>query len=160
MRLLFGLTVVLGLVAGRQDGLDARNRAFLEAVRELETSPVLVFLPDSGELIHVRTRYEANGASRTARAFPAASIRDAANEGYWADLFSLHFEGTEVGSLTHQLMHRPRWRRAPGNRFVPSDAPDSSAIYVAWRREGRRWVVSEIGDEHYTEGAPLPAWCC
>jgi hypothetical protein len=93
--------------------------------------------------------------------FPAADFR-AAYRGLLNDMLIGHVEGNRVGSLSHQLRFRGSlWRRVRGNRFVPPDGPDSSPIYVQWRRdEDGRWVVSVIGDESYSGDAPLPSWCC
>jgi len=59
--------------------------------------------------------------------------------------------GGEVGTIPTTIAGRlsddsARWRRI-GLRFVPSGASASSPAFVEWRREGGRWVISELGDE-------------
>jgi len=39
------------------------------------------------------------------------------------------------------------WRRVRGNRFVPPGETDDSEVFVEWRREDGRWVVSVFGEE-------------
>jgi hypothetical protein len=39
-----------------------------------------------------------------------------------------------------------RWRRITGNRFVPPGESARSPMFVQWRREDGRWVVSAFGD--------------
>jgi hypothetical protein len=38
-----------------------------------------------------------------------------------------------------------RWRRVAGNRFVPPGESARSPMFVQWRREDGRWVVSAFG---------------
>jgi hypothetical protein len=77
----------------------------------------------------------------------------------WAS-FEIQVESQPIGLFAHQVMHRGTgWRRVRGNRFVPPGASASSAIFVEWRREGDRWVVSAFGDETFPSGK-TPPWCC
>ena len=137
-------------------------RAFLTGdAREHEDSAA-AFFPRSGDFAWVETTHQRDGDRVGIWRFPAADFR-AAYRGPLTleDVLTVDSHGHRVGSFSHQiLIRRPTWRRAPGNRFVPTDAPDSSPIYVQWRREDGRWVVSGIGDETFTADARLPAWCC
>lgn len=55
------------------------------------------------------------------------------------------------GALMIDLGSGP-WRRAGRTRFVPPDAkPGSKRVFVEWRLEDGRWVVSSYGDEAYEE---------
>jgi hypothetical protein len=45
-----------------------------------------------------------------------------------------------------------RWRRVGGNRFVPPGESARSPMFVQWRREDGRWVVSAFG--HATHWFP------
>jgi hypothetical protein len=45
-----------------------------------------------------------------------------------------------------------RWRRVAGNRFVPPGESARSPMFVQWRREDGRWVVSAFG--HATHWFP------
>ncbi len=45
------------------------------------------------------------------------------------------------------MFNRRPWRRVGGKRFVPPGASARSPVFVEWRREHGRWVVSAFGDE-------------
>jgi hypothetical protein len=63
-----------------------------------------------------------------------------------------------IGLFAHQVMMRGvEWRRVSGTRFVPPGETAASAIFVEWRREGSKWVVSSFGDESFSR-LPLPPW--
>jgi hypothetical protein len=52
-------------------------------------------------------------------------------------------------------MHPGPWRRVRGTRFVPPDASAASPVFVEWRRDEGRWVVSAFGEEDiYTPALP------
>jgi hypothetical protein len=140
--------------------LEARMREFTASMRRVDEDSAVTFFPRSGDFTWVQTTHFGDRDVVGTWRFPAAEFR-AAYRDVLNDMLTGHVEGNRVGSFSHQLqIRRPRWRRAPGNRFVPTDEPDSSPIYVQWRREDGRWVVSEIGDEGYGKDAPLPTWCC
>jgi hypothetical protein len=140
--------------------LETRMHAFLTGITRVGEDSAAAFFPRSGHFTWVETTHYVDRDVVGTWRFPAADFR-AAYRDLLNDMLTGHVEGNRVGSFSHQLqIRRPRWRRAPGNRFVPADAPDSSPIFVQWRREDGRWVVSVIGDESYNGEAPLPAWCC
>ncbi|HEU0016370.1 MAG TPA: hypothetical protein VFQ45_22005 [Longimicrobium sp.] len=149
-------------VRAGQDGLDARARGFLEAVRthRRNAERIAAYFPREGEWRYVHTRHTAGGASVGVWRFPAGETLRAI-QGPLVMSFDLHVEGQRVGTLVHQLLLRgSEWRRVRGTRFVPRDAPAGSAIYVQWRRESGAWVIDEIGDESFSGQAKLPSWCC
>jgi len=41
------------------------------------------------------------------------------------------------------------WRRVRGTRYVPRGAPAGAPVFVEWRREDGRWVVSSFGGESW-----------
>lgn len=141
--------------------LTARMHAFLTGIASVGKDSAAAFFPRSGDFTWVETTHYADRDVVGTWRFPAADFR-AAYRNLLNDMLTGHVEGNRVGSFSHQLRFRGSpWRRAPGgNRFVPADAPDSSPIFVQWRREDGRWVVSVIGDESYSGDAPLPSWCC
>jgi hypothetical protein len=57
------------------------------------------------------------------------------------------FEGRLGIQLSIGLSDGRAWRYVGSNRFVPPDQPDHSRIFVQWRREEDRWVLTSIGDE-------------
>jgi hypothetical protein len=149
-----------GPTAAGEASLDARMHAFLTGIASVGEDSAAAFFPRSGDFTWVETTHYANRDVVGTWRFPAADFR-AAYRGLLNDMLTGHVEGNRVGSLSHQLRFRgSAWRRVRGNRFVPPDAPASSPIFVQWRREDGRWVVSVIGDESYSGDAPLPAWCC
>jgi hypothetical protein len=85
--------------------------------------------------------------------FPPSITRQVLDRGGPAcDSFDPPWEGGEFGPdpglLTARVAYSPRgWRRVRGNRFVPPGEPARSPIFVEWRREGERWVISVFGDE-------------
>lgn len=69
-------------------------------------------------------------------------------------------ESEPVGLFAHQVRIRgTHWKRVGPTRFVPEDESSTAPIFVEWRREGAKWVVSGFGDERFSN-VPLPAWCC
>lgn len=159
LALFAGPRALQGQPAG-EASLQARMDAFLTSDVRGFADSIAAFFPRSGDFTWVvTTHYEDRDVVGTWR-FPAADFAAAYGDPL-NDMLDGHVEGNRVGSLSHQIqIRRPRWRRAPGNRFVPADEPDSSPIYVQWRGEEGRWVVSVIGDEAYSGDAPLPSWCC
>lgn len=144
-----------------RDDLPARNREFLDAVRDGHLDRAIAFFPRSGHVTHVETHHDSAGARVGVWRLPASQARESPREGYFSDLLGISYEGESVGSFAHQVMMRGTgWRRARGTRFVPAGAADTSALFVEWRREDGAWVVSTIGDESFGGGAPLPRWCC
>ncbi|WP_420126193.1 hypothetical protein [Longimicrobium sp.] len=147
--------------AAGEASLQARMDAFLTREVREDEDRAAAFFPRSGDFTWVETTHRKDGDQVGIWRFPAADFH-AAYKGPLTleDVLVVDYHGHRVGSLSHQIViRRPRWRRAPGNRFVPADEPDSSPIYVQWRLEDGRWVISAIGDETFTDG-PLPAWCC
>jgi hypothetical protein len=130
-----------------------------------EPAGVARFFPRTGTLTWVNTLHDSAGVHTRERQFTADEARGALGfDGALWPSFVIQFEGQPIGLFVHQLMSRwanttPDWRRVGRARYVPADEPDSSALFVEWRREGGRWVVSRFGDEAYGV-EPLPRWCC
>jgi hypothetical protein len=140
--------------------LEVRMRTFLTWQAREFVDSAAAFFPRSGGFTWVQTTHlEERDVVGTWR-FRGADFR-AAYHGPLNDVLTVDSHGQRVGSFSHQLQfRRAPWRRVRGNRFVPADAPDSSPVFVQWRREDGRWVVSVIGDESFHGEAPLPSWCC
>lgn len=80
--------------------------------------------------------------------FPARDTKRALEDfcPLW-DSFRFQPEGQPVGGLIGWSLEHPRgWRRVRGTRFVPPGEPASSPVFVEWRREDGRWVISSFGD--------------
>lgn len=143
--------------------LEGRNCAFLRAVREngdrAGRERVAAFLPRTGHLTYLTTIHD-DPPILSHRRFPAGDWEPVLEEPLRM-VFDTDQHVQPVGTLSHQLIFRGTvWRRVDeSTRFVPGDAPDDSALFVEWRREGDVWVVSIVGDEQFRRG-PLPAWCC
>lgn len=144
-------------VVESQATLEGRNCAFLR--RE---SRRIEFLPRTGLFSYHLTTHSPGRSTTGTWRFSAAGLEEAARvTGPLFEVLDIDYEGQPIGRLAHQVMHRgTAWRRVYGNRFVPPGAPASSPVFVEWRRERGTWVVSAIGDEAFTDGVPLPEWCC
>lgn len=129
---------------------------FVEAVAENgPTEPTRRFFPVTGDWSYTHTVHLASGPARVQRwTFPAAQTsrlfgfdQDAPVNPVW-DSFLIDPHGQPEGLLIASLGVRP-WRLVGRNRFVPPGAPASSPVFVEWRREDGRWVISAFGDERY-----------
>jgi len=140
--------------------LEARTRAFLEAVRSHNRQRIASFFPTQGEFTYVHTAHHREGDRVQTLSFPAKDARSAIDGGRLWTSFDIQYENQPIGLFAHQVFLRGvAWHRVDGNRFVPPGDGASSAIYVEWRREGRQWVISSFGDERFTQ-LPMPSWCC
>lgn len=146
---------------GDAASLEGRNCAFLRTVRK-NGDRVEPFLPRTGLFTHVTTTHNEDGLVLGTWRFPAEAL----SKIQWGHplfvVFDIDFEGQPIATLSQQVRFRgTMWRRVGRTlRFVPADSPDDSPLWVEWRREGDRWVVSAVGDEEYGAGVPLPSWCC
>jgi hypothetical protein len=134
-----------------------RTLAFLTAVNAGDPDQILEFFPTQGQFTYVHTVHLRTGDRRGVWRFPAEQKGDAFQGPLWAP-FGFQPENQPVGLFAHQVMMRGvKWRRVSGTRFVPPGETASSDIFVEWRREGAKWVVSSFGDEGFSE-MPLPRW--
>jgi hypothetical protein len=157
---LFGLTSPLQAqrTARGNAGLRATMTAFLRALpddRGQDTTRR--WFPTAGEWSYTHTIHEPGGGAIVGRwIVPAAqtSLLFGFGKGTGPtpidDSFEVRYEGGQKeGVLLEVVMSTSdRWRRVGRNRFVPPGARASSPIFVEWRRENGRWVISAFGDEH------------
>ena len=123
------------------------ERTMREFTRTLPGEPAGYF-PTRGAWTHVVTRVYPDGrARRSIERFPAAQTKAALRPGgplcpsfHWADA---GFMGT-VGEAG--ISEPGAWHRVRGTRFGPRGIADPD-IYIEWRREDGRWVISEYGEE-------------
>jgi hypothetical protein len=138
--------------------LTARTRSFLTAVNSGDYEQLLEFFPTQDRFTYVHTVHFRGGNRRGVWHFPAAQKSDAIENGPLWPAFALQAESQPVGLFAHQVMMRGvKWHRVFGTRFVPPGETAASDIFVEWRREGSRWVVSRFGDEGFSQ-MPLPPW--
>ncbi|CAA9343442.1 MAG: hypothetical protein AVDCRST_MAG68-3172 [uncultured Gemmatimonadetes bacterium] len=148
--------MALPLAAQPRVGLDSRMSDLQRAVDSGQRDSVAAFFPRRGSWSWRQTvrsrRGDAVVAVGTWR-FSAADARRAIGErGPLCESFEPMsggagpFEGRLGMQLSVGLPDR-RWRRVGRNRFVPPDEPDHSRIFVQWRREEGRWLISSFGDE-------------
>jgi hypothetical protein len=145
--------------------LPATMSRFLDVLdRHRLGAATRAFFPTSGDWRYTRTLHMPNGRDRVERwVFPAgetAALFDY-NQREEVDplLESLRInqEGQKIGLLLDQILQRPgEWRQVGRTRFVPPCASASSATYVQWRREGKRWVIDAFADEWFQ--GKLPTW--
>jgi len=148
------LLLAIPLRAAAQDGLESRNEAFLRAVQSAPRDSVAAFFPRRGDWTWTQVAEGAPPQHRVAvRRFAATETLRAIGRGGPACGSFLQFSGG-VGAIETVLIMRinrggARWRRVAGNRFVPPGESARSPVFVQWRREDGRWVVSAFGDETY-----------
>jgi hypothetical protein len=139
--------------AAAQPGVEARMRAFTDAMADGQIDSVAAFFPRRGAWTWVLTTHDgARGDRVGVWRFDAEQTHRAIDDGGpVCDSFSLQFEMRAIGPLSEQMMGSSRpWRRVRGNRFVPRGASAGSPAFVQWRREDGAWVVSAFGDERWT----------
>jgi len=141
--------------------LQHRVTTFLGAVRRKNADSIAVFFPRSGDWTYVHTAHHEDGPREGVRRFSGSdALFVISRRGPLGQSFTINYQEQPIGLFAHQVMHRGTgWRRVRDNRFVPPGASASSAIFVEWRREGDRWVVSAFGDETFPSGK-TPPWCC
>ena len=172
---LLGCAVIAAPVAGQQRGdaatpdriaLGDRMQAFLRAVDREPPEALTRFFPRAGELTWVHTLHKDRGTRVTIRRYPSSALARALKyDGPLWPSFEIQFEGQPIGLFHHQVMSRQAsalwsWRLVRGTRFVPAEEPETAGLFVEWRRESGRWVVSAFGDEGYRNVGKLPRWCC
>lgn len=103
------------------------------------------FFPARGDWSWVETTRYPDGTTRVGvRRFPAGETV-AALEGPVCD--ELHSaDAVKVGTIAEYAHDgRERWRRGGATRFVPPGRRASFPVFVEWRREDGRWVISSLG---------------
>lgn len=150
-----------------ETGLRARMGVFVRAIPDDgPTDAIRRFFPTTGDWSYSHAVHQAGGGIRLQRwVFPAAQTSrlfgfdsDVAVDPVW-DSFLADQHGQIDGLLISAVdsdRQRP-WRRVGGSRFVPPGAPASSRVFVEWRRERGRWVISAFGDERFC-GPRLPGY--
>lgn len=128
--------------------LQARNEAFLQAASRSEPDSLVAYFPREGTWTWTQ-RYINRHAVLRWRFGAEETLRAIDFGGPACDLFDSPRGETgpvEGSSVAMKAMeHGTRWRRVPGNGFVPPGSASSSPIYVRWRRERGAWVITEIG---------------
>jgi hypothetical protein len=108
------------------------------------------FFPTRGEWTWVVTTFHPGWPARVGvQRFPAEEGAAMAPGGPVCDSFHAGDAvklGTIVATGIDAEADRP-WRRVRGTRFVPPGRPASSPVFVEWRHEDGRWVVSSFGEE-------------
>ena len=149
--LILPLLLAIPLRAAAQDGIESRNEAFLRAVRRAPNDSAAAFFPRRGDWTWTQV---VEGAP------PGRGLavwRFAAPETLWTVErygpvceFIRGFVGPYGNDLERRIeVDGTRWRRVAGNRFVPPGKSARSPMFVQWRREDGRWVVSAFGHATY-----------
>ncbi|HEX9938174.1 MAG TPA: hypothetical protein VGB15_13660 [Longimicrobium sp.] len=134
------------------------DRTMREFARDLG-GDVRGYFPTRGDWTWVPTTRHPGGTDRPGiHRFPAAQtdstigrggpLCDAFRSGDYAVLGTLIAPGIDRRGSGE-------WRRVRGTRFVPQGEPASFPVFVEWRREDGRWVISAFGGE--TRYAPAAA---
>lgn len=146
------IAVILSLLAAApaaaQPSLEARMRAFVHAAAEEHVDSVVAFFPRRGTWSWVVTTHGSAPGDRVGVwRFDAAQTLDVIQDGPACQSFMSAVESVRHGALIYRL--EAPWRRVRGYRFVPAGASAASPLFVQWRREDGRWVVSAYGDEQW-----------
>jgi hypothetical protein len=108
------------------------------------------YFPTRGEWTWVVTTHHPGGPDRMGVwRFPAVQTDSAIETGPLCDSFhsgDFAMLGTVIAPAVDSRGDG-EWRRVRGTRFVPEGAPAGSPVFVEWRREDGRWVVSSFGGE-------------
>jgi len=108
------------------------------------------YFPTRGEWTWVVTTHHRGGPDRVGVwRFPTAQTDSAIESGPLCDSFHAG-DYAVLGTLIApgiDLRGDGEWRRVRGTRFVPDGAPAGSPVFVEWRREDGRWVISSFGGE-------------
>lgn len=154
--LLLALGLMMAAPLSAQSGPDARMRAFLQAGREMEPNEKLTdfFVRGSPATWVLTTRLGQETHVGRWR-FEHADLLPAMDEGPLCETFSHGGDVISTESLMYRILFDKRpWRRVGGKRFVPAGAPARSPLFVEWRREGGRWVITSFGEEHRRDPVP------
>lgn len=126
------------------------DRTMREFARDLG-GDVRGYFPTRGDWTWVPTTRYPGGTDRIGiHRFPAAQTDSAIGRG--GPLCDAFRSGdyAVLGTLIAPGIDRRgsgEWRRVRGTRFVPQGEPASFPVFVEWRREDGRWVVSAFGGE-------------
>jgi len=112
------------------------------------------FFPTRGEWTWVLTRHGPGGQDRIGIFRSRAEETEAAIAPGGPLCRSFNSGVVDPGSIQGSGRENGRWRRVGGTRFVPAGRPASSPVFVEWRREDGRWVVSRFGEEEEYYGPP------
>jgi hypothetical protein len=147
------LLLAIPLRAAAQDGLESRNEAFLRAMAltRAQNDSGAAFFPRRGDWTWTQVTQGAPPWHRpTVWRFPAPeTLRTVLRSDPVCKAFSgfLNYLGDEL--MMRIEADGTRWRRVAGNRFVPPGESARSPMFVQWRREDGRWVVSAFGNGTY-----------
>lgn len=153
-------SVLLGVLAAApaaaqeagDPSLAERMRDFLLEVKETPNTGLAAYFPRRGDWTWVQAVHDARSGVRVGTGtwrFPGAETpRVIGDDGPACDSFDRRSGvGPHEGRFGMQAsLHRGPWRRVRGNRFVPPGEPANAPVFVEWRREDGRWVVSAFGD--------------
>lgn len=164
-------TVLIGVLPAllaapvHAQALEARMRSFLAAVGDEsrigeppDAHLFAPFFPRAGEWTRMVTFHRFTGNDSVAiERYRTAELARLLEPG--APLCGMFDAGTgDVGPVIDEdgygsLFEPGEWTRVRGNRFVAPGRPADSPVFVEWKMEDGRWVISSIGD-YWEEGPP------
>ncbi len=140
--------------------VEHRTMVFLRDHRTTPDAALREFFSIRDGFTYIHTAHYADGPQVDSTRFASADTSTSL-PAFFRRVLKIDYHAQRIGLFAHQVMQRGiRWRRVPDTtRFVPPDAPDDAAIFVEWRLEDGRWVISSFGDESFPSGE-TPPWCC
>lgn len=135
------------------------SRTMRELLREMEISPI-GFFSTRGEWDFVtRTRHPDGSETVGVHRFPGAQTLEAVErpDGPLCNVFHSG-DAVALPSLAAYAYYDNAWRRTGPARFDLYDPNIGGGMWVEWRREGRRWVISSIGErmQHFPAVLGIP----
>jgi hypothetical protein len=139
--------------------LDARAHKFIEELPSMSRADLLDHFPEHGDVTYTLTVHRNGRSTQGTWRLPAKDVGAALLEPLFSSFF-FNPEGQKIGRLIHQVVIREApWYRVFETRYVPLGEGATSPIYLEWRLEHGRWVISAVGDENL-DVSHLPRWCC
>lgn len=134
----------------RVGSLPARMRALFSAMEDYSPDALVGFFPAHGDWTWIVTTHNRDGSDSIARrSFTPAELRGAlARSGPLCRTFTLGADLIPMGAIGYHVLMTPgRWRQVGASRLVPPRALATSPVFLEWRREDGRWVLSQVGIE-------------
>jgi hypothetical protein len=134
--------LVLGAEA--DDGLNRAMQAFVNAVKNKNIAGVLAAFSRTTPWQHVT--YDAANQRKPPSRSPVTYTQMQKDfrikKGLYGDFFN-EYDGSQM--LSDNIKYMGKRMVKKGTTYTPNDAT-LGRFYIKWRHDGKRWVISEIGE--------------